>query len=151
MTKGVAQEDLIRQPPRAGVDARMFRNGHGRGRTGKTAHLLEYARGLAGRYEQRERMQSARRPAIDHRIRLRIRVPAVRPPRPPRCPTVKDPQLGLNGVGFHVFPAIKVNTTPSNDVFAFSVPLKMMLHPNATFYFQPAAGIAVSGYPVNGN
>ena len=65
--------------------------------------------------------------------------------------TVKDPQLGLNGAGFHVFPAIKVNTTPNNDVFAFSVPLKMMLHPNATFYFQPAAGIAVSGYLVSGN
>jgi len=36
--------------------------------------------------------------------------------------------LGLNGAGFHVFPAIKVNSTPQEDVFAFSAPLKMMLH-----------------------
>ena len=32
---------------------------------------------------------------------------------------VTDPALGLNGAGFHVFPAIKVNTTPQEDVFAF--------------------------------
>jgi hypothetical protein len=41
---------------------------------------------------------------------------------------VTDPALGLNGAGFHVFPAIKVNSTPQEDVFAFSAPLKMMLH-----------------------
>lgn len=61
---------------------------------------------------------------------------------------VTDPALGLNGAGFHVFPAIKVNSTPQNDVFAFSAPLKMMLHPGASFYFSDVAGISVSGYLV---
>jgi hypothetical protein len=61
---------------------------------------------------------------------------------------VTDPALGLNGNSFHTFPAIKVNTTPQNDVFAFSAPLKMMLHPGATFYFAPVTAIAVSGYLV---
>ena len=61
---------------------------------------------------------------------------------------VTDPALGLNGSGFHVFPAIKVNTTPQNDVFAFSAPLKMMLHPEASFYFSDVAGLSVSGYLV---
>jgi len=64
---------------------------------------------------------------------------------------ITDPQLGLNGAGFHVFPAIKVNTTSIRDVFAFSSPLKMMLHPGATFYFSPADGISVSGYLVTEN
>jgi hypothetical protein len=62
---------------------------------------------------------------------------------------VTDPSLGLNGAGFHVFPATKVNTTSTNDVFAFSVPLKMMLHPGASFYFSSVAGISVSGYLVS--
>ncbi len=61
---------------------------------------------------------------------------------------VTDQGLGLNGAGFHVFPATKVNTTSTTDVFAFSMPLKMMLHPNATFYFSNVAGISVSGYLV---
>ena len=61
---------------------------------------------------------------------------------------VTDPALGLNGAGFHIFPAIKVNSTPQNDVFAFSAPLKMMLHPGASFYFSSVAGLAVSGYLV---
>jgi hypothetical protein len=61
---------------------------------------------------------------------------------------VTDPALGLNGAGFHIFPAIKVNSTPQNDVFAFSAPLKMMLHPGASFYFSRVAGISVSGYLV---
>ena len=64
---------------------------------------------------------------------------------------IADPQLGLNGAGFHVFPAIKVNSTATTDVFAFSVPLKMMLHPNATFYFSPVASVSVSGYLFAGN
>ena len=77
------------------------------------------------------------------------------PPSPsdtmtPVSMAITDPGLGLNGASFHVFPAIKVNTTSLNDVFAFSAPLKMMLHPKATFYFAPAAGIAVSGYLVKG-
>lgn len=62
---------------------------------------------------------------------------------------ITDPGLGLNGAGFHVFPATKVNTTPNTDVFAFTAPLKMMLHPNATFWFSNVAGISVSGYLVN--
>jgi hypothetical protein len=62
---------------------------------------------------------------------------------------VTDPSLGLNGNSFHIFPAIKVNTTPNTDVFAFTAPLRMMLHPNATFYFSDEATIAVSGYLVN--
>jgi hypothetical protein len=41
-----------------------------------------------------------------------------------------------------------VNSTPQNDVFAFSAPLKMMLHPGASFYFFSVAGLAVSGYLV---
>ena len=61
---------------------------------------------------------------------------------------VTDPALGLNGGGFHVFPAIKVNSTPQEDVFAFSAPLKMMLHPRASFYFSEVAGLSVSGYLV---
>ena len=61
---------------------------------------------------------------------------------------VTDPALGLNDAGFHVFPAIKVNTTSLEDVFAFSAPLKMMLHPGASFYFSDVAGISVSGYLV---
>ena len=61
---------------------------------------------------------------------------------------VTDPALGLNGAGFHVFPAIKVNSTPQEDVFAFSAPLKMMLHPRASFYFSDVAGLSVSGYLV---
>jgi len=32
------------------------------------------------------------------------------------------------GAGFNVFPATKVNTTPTSDVFAFTTALKMMLH-----------------------
>jgi len=63
---------------------------------------------------------------------------------------IKDAQLGLNGAAFHIFPAVKVNTTATNDVFAFSAPLKIMLHPNATFYFQPATSVSVSGYLVSG-
>jgi hypothetical protein len=47
---------------------------------------------------------------------------------------VTDPGLGLNGAGFHVFPATKVNTTPTTDVFGFSAPLKMMLHPNSRYF-----------------
>jgi hypothetical protein len=61
---------------------------------------------------------------------------------------ITDPALGLNGAGFHVFPAIKVNSTPETDVFAFSAPLKMMLHPKASFYFSDVAGLSVSGYLV---
>ena len=61
---------------------------------------------------------------------------------------VKDAGLGLNGASFHTFAATKVNTSASTDVFAFSAPLKMMLHPNATFYFATVAGISVSGYLV---
>jgi hypothetical protein len=61
---------------------------------------------------------------------------------------VTDQGLGLNGAGFHVFPATKVNTTSTTDVFAFSFPMKMMLHPNATFFFSGVAGISVSGYLV---
>ena len=61
---------------------------------------------------------------------------------------VTDPILGLNGAGFHVFPAIKVNTTSGTDVYAFSAPLRMMLHPEASFYFDDVAGLAVSGYLV---
>jgi hypothetical protein len=62
---------------------------------------------------------------------------------------ITDQQLGLNGGSFHNFPAIKVNTASNTDVFAFSVPLNMMLHPKATFYFSSVAGISVSGYLVN--
>ena len=61
---------------------------------------------------------------------------------------ITDQGLGLNGAGFHVFPATKINTTPNTDVFAFTAPLKMMLHPNATFFFSNVAGISVSGYLV---
>ena len=59
---------------------------------------------------------------------------------------VTDPGLGLNGNSFHTFSAIKVNTSGPTDVFAFSTPMKMMLHPNASFYFANVAGVAVSGY-----
>jgi hypothetical protein len=60
---------------------------------------------------------------------------------------VTDPALSLHG-GFHVFPAIKVNSTPQRDIFAFSAPLKMMLHPGASFYFASVAEVFVSGYLV---
>ena len=61
---------------------------------------------------------------------------------------VTDPDLGLVGAGFHVFHAIKVNTTVTEDVFAFSFPLQMMLHPKASFYFSQVVGLSVSGYLV---
>ena len=61
---------------------------------------------------------------------------------------VTDPGLGLNGAGFHTFSAIKVNTSGPTDVFAFLTPMKVMLHPNATFWFANVAGVAVSGYLV---
>ena len=59
---------------------------------------------------------------------------------------VTDPGLGLNGNSFHTFSAIKVNTSGPTDVFAFFTPMKVMLHPNATFYFSTVACVAVSGY-----
>jgi hypothetical protein len=59
-----------------------------------------------------------------------------------------DPGLGLNGASFHSFVATKVNTTPTTDVFVFATPMKVMLHPGATFYFSNVAGIGVSGYLV---
>ena len=61
---------------------------------------------------------------------------------------VTDPGLGLNGASFHTFSAIKVNTSGPTDVFAFFTPMRVMLHPNATFWFSNVAGIAVSGYLV---
>ena len=61
---------------------------------------------------------------------------------------VTYPGLGLNGAGVHTFSAIKINTSGPTDVFAFSTPMKVMLHPNATLYFANAAGVAVSGYLV---
>ena len=62
---------------------------------------------------------------------------------------VTDPGFGLNEAGFHIFPATKINTAGTTDVFAFTAPLKMMLHPNASFYFSNVAGISVSGYLVS--
>ena len=62
---------------------------------------------------------------------------------------IKDAQLGLNGNSFHTFVATKTNSTGITDVFVFSTPLKMMLHPQATFYFSSATAVAVSGYLVN--
>ena len=61
---------------------------------------------------------------------------------------VTDPGLGLNGASFHTFSAIKVNTSGPTDVFAFFTPMKVMLHPNATFWFSNVAAVAVSGYLV---
>ena len=64
---------------------------------------------------------------------------------------IKDPQLGLGGVGelaFHTFVATKTNTSGGTDVFSFSTPFRMMLNPGATFYFSPADNVAVSGYLV---
>jgi hypothetical protein len=61
---------------------------------------------------------------------------------------VNDPGLGLHGNSFHTFSAIKVNTSGPTDVFAFATPMKVMLHPNATFFFESAAAVAVSGYLV---
>jgi hypothetical protein len=62
---------------------------------------------------------------------------------------ITDAQLGLKGNSFHTFVATKTNATGTTDVFVFSAPLKMMLHPQATFYFSGVAGIAVSGYLVD--
>jgi hypothetical protein len=64
---------------------------------------------------------------------------------------IRDPALGLSGSAFHIFPAVKVNTTIENDVFAFSTPFKMMLHPEATYYFAEVVSLAVSGYLVKYN
>ncbi|KAA0249636.1 MAG: hypothetical protein DWB56_10380 [Candidatus Jettenia sp.] len=58
-------------------------------------------------------------------------------------------QLGLNGNSFHHFVATKTNATGTTDVFVFSAPLRMMLHPQATFYFSGVAAVAVSGYLVD--
>lgn len=62
---------------------------------------------------------------------------------------VKDSRLGLNGNSFHNFVATKTNTSGGTDVFIFSAPLKMMLHPGAQYFFQGVAGLSVSGYLVN--
>lgn len=62
---------------------------------------------------------------------------------------VTSAPLGLNGNSFHTFVAQKTNTTIQQDVFAFSAPLRMMLPPQASFYFAPIAGLGVSGYLVN--
>ena len=59
---------------------------------------------------------------------------------------IKDAQLGLNGNSFHTFVATKTYTTSTTDVFVFAMPFKMMLHPQATFYFSSATAVAVSGY-----
>jgi hypothetical protein len=59
---------------------------------------------------------------------------------------VTDPGLGLNDGAFHTFVATKTSTSGGTDVFSFSTPFKMMLHPGATFYFSPSANVAVSGY-----
>lgn len=63
---------------------------------------------------------------------------------------VTDAALGLNGGAFHTFVATKTSAAVNNltDVFSFSTPFKMMLHPGATFYFSPADNVAVSGYLV---
>jgi len=61
---------------------------------------------------------------------------------------ITDPKLGLNEAAFHTFVATKTATSGGTDVFAFSTPLRMMLHPEATFYFSPAVSVAVSGYLV---
>jgi hypothetical protein len=62
---------------------------------------------------------------------------------------ITDAQLGLNGNSFHTFVATKTNATGTTDVFVFYTPLKMMLHPQATFYFSSVAAVAVSGYLVD--
>ena len=62
---------------------------------------------------------------------------------------IKDTQLGLNGNSFHTFIATKTNATGITDVYVFSTPLKMMLHPAATFYFSSVVAVAVSGYLVD--
>jgi hypothetical protein len=62
---------------------------------------------------------------------------------------VTDAGLGLAGAAFHTFVATKTNTSNAlTDVFTFSIPFRMMLHPGATFYFSPAESVAVSGYLV---
>jgi hypothetical protein len=61
---------------------------------------------------------------------------------------ITDPALGLNGAAFHTFVATQTNTSGGTDVFSFSTPFRMMLHPGATFYFSPADSVAVSGYLV---
>lgn len=65
---------------------------------------------------------------------------------------IKDPQLGLGGIGelaFHTFVATKIPSGSAvSDTFVFSTPFKIMLHSGATFYFSPADNVAVSGYLV---
>jgi hypothetical protein len=43
----------------------------------------------------------------------------------------------------------EISWGPTTNVFAFSVPLKMMLHPNATYVFSGGGTILVSGDLVN--
>lgn len=64
---------------------------------------------------------------------------------------VTAPQLGINGASFHHFVATRTKTTSQRDVFVFSTPMKMMLGPQATFFFANAAGLGISGYLVNTN
>jgi hypothetical protein len=61
---------------------------------------------------------------------------------------ITAPQLGLNDAAFHTFVATKTATSGGTDVFSFSTPFRMMLPPEATFYFSPAVSVAVSGYLV---
>jgi hypothetical protein len=60
---------------------------------------------------------------------------------------VTDPKLGLQGAGFHIFLATKIdgNQQPT-DVYVFGSPIKMVLSPKASYFFSNVAGISVSGY-----
>ena len=65
---------------------------------------------------------------------------------------IKDPALGIGGIGelaFHTFVATKIPSGSAvSDTFVFSTPFRIMLHSGATFYFSPADNVGVSGYLV---
>src|ERR1043166_556084 len=61
---------------------------------------------------------------------------------------INDAGLGLKGNSFHSFVATKTSTSGQTDVFVFHTPLKMMLHPQARFWFS-ATAVSVSGYLVD--
>ncbi|MGA7953702.1 MAG: hypothetical protein WCA07_09300 [Gloeobacterales cyanobacterium] len=60
---------------------------------------------------------------------------------------VTDPKLGLQGAGFHIFLATKIDGNQQlTDVYVFGSPFKMVLSPKASYFFSNVAGISVSGY-----
>src|SRR5215510_10639218 len=126
------------------------RNSRASRRTRKAAYLREHRRRFPLRHEHRQSVQSPRWPATDHRVRVWLYFRAgIAKPDEERDDGVHRSMPRFERGWVSCFPATKINTAGTTDVFAFSAPLKMMLHPNASYFFSGVAGISISGYLVN--